>query len=31
MEITENPYKLKEEITNMCKVTAVRIGKKYKV
>ena len=28
MEITENPYKLKEEITNMCKVTAVRIGKK---
>lgn len=28
MEITENPYKLKEEITNMCKVTAVRIGEK---
>ena len=28
MEITENPYNLKEEITNMCKVTAVRIGEK---
>ena len=28
MEITENPYNFKEEITNMCKVTAVRIGEK---
>lgn len=28
MEITENPYNLREEVTNMCKVTAVRIGEK---
>ncbi|MGM9834254.1 MAG: ATP-binding protein [Bacilli bacterium] len=28
MEITENPYNLKEEIKKMCKVTAVRIGEK---
>ena len=28
MEIVENPYNFKEEITNMCKVTAVRIGEK---
>ena len=28
MEISENPYNLKEEVTNMCKVTAVRIGEK---
>ena len=29
MEITENPYNFKEEITNMCKVTATRIGEKH--
>ena len=29
MEITENPYNFKEEITNMCKVTATRIGDKH--
>ena len=28
MEITENPYNFKEEIINMCKVTAVRISEK---
>ena len=28
MEIIENTYNFKEEITNMCKVTAVRIGEK---
>ena len=28
MEIVENPYNLRKEITNMCKVTTVRIGEK---
>ena len=28
MEIVEMPYNFKEEITNMCKITAVRIGEK---
>ena len=28
MEIVENPYNFREEITSMCKVTAVRIGEK---
>lgn len=28
MEIVENPYNFKKEITNMCKVTVVRIGEK---
>ena len=28
MEITENVYNFKDEITNMCKVTATRIGEK---
>ena len=29
MEIVENPYRLKDEITRMCKVTATRIGDKH--
>ena len=28
MEITDAPYKFKEEITNMCRVTSTRIGEK---
>ena len=28
MEIVENPYNFRKEITNMCKVTTVRIGEK---
>ena len=28
MEIVENPYNFKEEITNMCKITRTRIGEK---
>ena len=28
LEITENPYNFREEITKMCKVTIVRIGEK---
>ena len=28
MEIVENPYNFRKEITNMCKVTSVRIGEK---
>ena len=28
MEIVENPYNFRKEITNMCKVTVVRIGEK---
>ncbi len=29
MEINESPYVFREEITNMCKVTATRIGEKH--
>ena len=28
MELVENPYNFKEEVTNMCKVTSTRIGEK---